>query len=247
MTIRVAVLGAGGRMGSTVCAAVEEASGLELVTRIDPQAGLEEMSALASSQAEVAVDFTHPDAVRDNVEAVLRAGVHAVVGTTGWGEAEVDAFGRLCQETGAHCLLAPNFAIGAVLMMRLAGLCAPHFERAEIIELHHDAKADAPSGTARLTAQLMNQARGEWPDRGDSQEMLAGARGAMADGVRIHAVRLPGLVAHQEVIFGTTGQTLTIRHDSTDRLSFMPGVLLGVRRIREFPGLTVGLEKFLGL
>jgi 4-hydroxy-tetrahydrodipicolinate reductase len=240
-------MGAGGKMGSTVCAAVDEAGDLELVARIDPQAGLESISALEKSGADVAVDFTHPSAVADNVEAALRGGVHAVVGTTGWGPSEVERFRALCEETKSHCLLAPNFAIGAVLMMRLAEVCAPHFERAEVIELHHDAKADAPSGTARLTVERMNAARERWPTRPESSELVEGTRGGLLEGIRVHSVRLPGLVAHHEVIFGTTGQTLSIRHDSTDRSSFLPGILLGIRRISEVPGLTVGLEHLLGL
>jgi 4-hydroxy-tetrahydrodipicolinate reductase len=240
MPIRVAVLGAGGRMGQTVCAAIEAEPGLDLVSRIDPQAGIEG----TLDGVDVTVDFTSPSAVRGNVERALGAGCHAVVGTTGWSRADLPFYEKACADTGGHLLLAPNFAIGAVLMMRLAVLAAPYFERAEIIELHHDGKADAPSGTARLTAELIER---EWPKRGDSEELVAGSRGGLVGQVRVHSVRLPGLVANQEVLFGTTGQTLTIRHDTTDRTSFMPGVLLAVRKIGEHPGLTVGLEHYLGI
>ena len=234
-------------MGSTVCAAVDAAPDLELVARIDPPAGLYDLGVLEDRNVDVGVDFTHPSAIRGNVDALLRAGVHAVVGTTGWGPDDAAEIATLCEETGGHCLLAPNFAIGAVLMMRMAALCGPHFDRAEIIELHHDGKADAPSGTAVLTAQMVSAARDAWPERGDSKEIVAGSLGGAVEGIRIHSVRLPGLVAHQEVIFGTAGQVLTIRHDSTDRSSFIPGILLGIRRIAELPGLTVGLERVLGL
>ena len=234
-------------MGQAACAAVDDAVDLELVARIDPDAGLDDVSTLADSKAEVAVDFTHITALRRNGEEVLGQGVHLVVGTSGWTSADADALAAASERGGVNCLLAPNFAIGAVLMMKMAEMCAPFFERAEVIEYHHDGKADAPSGTARATAALMSKARDEWPDRGDSEELVPSARGAMVQGVRVHAVRLPGVVANQEVILGTTGQTLTIRHDTTDRSSFMPGVLLAVRRIADFPGLTIGLEKYLDL
>ncbi|HEY3190684.1 MAG TPA: dihydrodipicolinate reductase C-terminal domain-containing protein [Solirubrobacteraceae bacterium] len=212
--IRVAVAGAAGRMGEAVCAAVEAADDLELTGRADPAVGVELADVLGA--ADVVVDFTRPDVALGNVRACLGAGVHAVVGTTGW---DVDA---IRGETGANVFVAPNFAIGAVLMMRFAAEASRHMARAEIVELHHDRKVDAPSGTAARTADLM---------QGD---------------VPIHSVRLPGLVAHQEVIFGDVGQTLTIRHDSIDRTSFMPGVLLAVRRVGDLPeSPVVGLEHLL--
>ena len=220
----VAVAGAAGRMGQTVCAAVESAQDLELVGCADPllEVTLEEVL----PAAQVVVDFTQPDTALENVLACMRAGVHTVVGTTGFDLAALTA--ELAERTtGANVLVAPNFAIGAVLMMRFAAQAAQHMEKAEIIELHHDGKLDAPSGTAALTARLMAEASGE-PEP------------------PIHSVRLPGLVAHQEVILGALGQTLTIRHDSIDRESFMPGVLLAVRRVAHLPErLTVGLERVL--
>ncbi len=224
--IRVAVAGAAGRMGEAACAAVEGAEDMQLTGRADPLLGTTLTEVLAS--AEVVVDFTQPQTAVENAAACVRAGVHAVIGTTGFDLEELE---RACAAargaTRANVLVAPNFAIGAVLMMRFAAQAARHMARAEIIELHHDRKLDAPSGTARLTAQLMAQASG----------------GAEPP---IHSVRLPGLVAHQEVILGDLGQTLTIRHDSIDRESFMPGVLLAVRGIAalEQP-LTVGLEHLL--
>jgi 4-hydroxy-tetrahydrodipicolinate reductase len=212
--LRVAVAGAAGRMGEAVCQAVEGAQDLELTGRADPalEVALEDVL----GDADVVVDFTRPDTALDNVRACLRAGVHAVVGTSGW---DVDA---IRGERGANVLFAPNFAIGAVLMMRFAAQASQHMTRAEIVELHHDGKLDKPSGTAARTAEVME---------GD---------------VPIHSVRLPGLVAHQEVILGDVGQTLTIRHDSLDRTSFMPGVLLAVRRVPTLPeSPIVGLEHLL--
>ena len=219
--IRVAVAGAAGRMGEAVCAAVEAADDLELTGRADPALDVELTDVLGD--ADVVVDFTRPDVVLDNVRACLRAGVHAVVGTTGWDvEAIRDESADASGIRRSNVFVAPNFAIGAVLMMRFAAEASRHMARAEIIEVHHDRKLDAPSGTAARTAQLM---------QGD---------------VPIHSVRLPGLVAHQEVILGDVGQTLTIRHDSTDRTSFMPGVLLAVRRVADLPeSPVVGLEHLL--
>jgi len=220
--IRVAVSGAAGRMGRTVCAAVEGADGMDLTGRADPALGAPLADALR--QADVLVDFTQPDTALENALAALRAGVHAVIGTTGFDPVPL---GDEARETERNVLVAPNFAIGAVLMMRFAAEAARHMAKAEIIELHHDAKLDAPSGTAKLTAELMAAATG----------------GAEPP---IHSVRLPGLVAHQEVILGDVAQTLTIRHDTIGRESFMPGVLLAVRRVATLPDpLTVGLESLL--
>jgi 4-hydroxy-tetrahydrodipicolinate reductase len=255
MSIRVGVFGAAGRMGQTVCAAVAADPDLELVAAVDPQhagrsvEGLDvaaEPRALADAGAEVAVDFTVADAARKNLAWCALHAVHAVVGTTGLGDDDLawlrDEFSR------SNCLVAPNFAIGAVLMMRFAELAAPYFDSAEIIELHHDQKRDAPSGTAMMTAARMAGASNEWGADPTEQEVAAGARGgAAAGGIRVHSVRLRGLVAHQEVLLGTTGQSLSIRHDSYDRTSFMPGVLLAVKRIASLPGVTVGLDALLGV
>ena len=223
--IRVAVAGAAGRMGQTVCDAVQGADDMELVARADPALGTSVAEALAAGPA-VLVDFTVPDTALANAREAVDAGVHAVIGTTGYDPAALDGF----RSAGANVFVAPNFAIGAVLMMQFAAQAARHMRAAEIIELHHDGKIDRPSGTAARTAELMAAARGS----------------SSADEVPIHSVRLPGLVAHQEVILGDLGQTLTIRHDSIDRLSFMPGVLLAVRRVgslEESP--VVGLEHLL--
>jgi 4-hydroxy-tetrahydrodipicolinate reductase len=249
MAIRVGVIGAAGRMGSEVCRAVQQAEGLDLVAQVDIADPLDR---LRDARAEVAVDFTHPDAVMGNVEFCIRNGIHAVVGTTGFDEERL-ATVRGWVEASPHkvgVLVAPNFSIGAVLMMRFAEQAARYYRSAEIIELHHPGKADAPSGTARRTAELVAAARekaglGAMPDATSSA--LAGARGAEVAGVHVHAVRLQGLVAHQEVLFGGEGEALTIRHDSLHRSSFMPGVLLGIRRVFETPGLTVGLDSFLDL
>lgn len=248
MTIRVAVLGAGGRMGSEAVRAVVAADDLELVARIGSR---DSPAELTSAGAQVAVDLTHPDAVMDNVRFCIEHGVHAVVGTSGFDDERLATLrGWLSDAPQVGVLVAPNFAIGAVLMMRFAEQAAPWFESVEIVELHHPAKADAPSGTARRTAELVAGARsaaglGGQPDATTSA--LDGARGAAVAGVPVHAVRLRGLVAHQEVLLGTEGETLTIRHDSLDRASFMPGVLLAVRRVADRPGLTVGLEHLLNL
>lgn len=244
--IRVAVLGAKGRMGSTVCGAVSGASDLELVAELDVGDSLD---AVASAGAQVAVDFTHPDAVMRNIEWCVSRGVHVVVGTTGFDDARLDQVrGWLSSASSVGVAVVPNFGIGAVLMMAFAEKAARYYESAEIIELHHPRKADAPSGTAQHTARRIAAARaaaglGEMPDATSSG--IEGARGASVDGVAVHAVRLSGLVAHQEVLFGGHGETLTIRHDSLDRESFMPGVLLAVREIASRPGLAVGLESFL--
>jgi 4-hydroxy-tetrahydrodipicolinate reductase len=239
---RVAVLGAKGRMGSEVVRAVEAAADLELAATLDVGDELE----LAG--VDVAVDFTHPDAVMDNLRACIAAGVHAVVGTTGFTEERLAELRDLLQDSQTGVLIAPNFGIAAVLMMQFAAQAARFFDSVEVVELHHPNKADAPSGTARRTAQLIAEARAGMPPMPDATSTsLEGARGADVDGVRVHAVRLAGLVAHQEVLLGGAGESLTIRHDSYDRASFMPGVLLGVREIGSRPGLTVGLEHLLDL
>ena len=250
--IRVAVFGAAGRMGREVCRAVGEADDLELVAAVDVRPGevrgvdvSDRRDAVADSGATVAVDFTRAEAVLGNARWCLGRGVHVVIGTTGMNADELDELAQLVDGGSANAIVAPNFAIGAVLMMRFAEQAAAHFDAAEVIELHHDAKQDAPSGTALSTARRIAGAReGAWrPPRGDAAH--PGARGADVDGVRVHAVRLPGLLAHQQVLFGGPGQTLTIRHDSTDRASFMPGVLLAVRAVASRPGLTYGLEPLL--
>ena len=239
---RVVVLGANGRMGSEVVRAVEAADDLTLAGAFDVEDELD------LSGADVAVDFTHPDAVMGNLRACVEAGVHAVVGTTGFDEARLSELRDLLQGKDLGILIAPNFGIAAVLMMQFAAQAAPWFESVEIVELHHARKADAPSGTARRTAELVAAARqGMDPMPDATTTALDGARGADVDGVRVHAVRLAGLVAHQEVILSGAGESLTIRHDSYDRASFMPGVLLGVRQIGTRPGLTVGLEHLLDL
>ena len=257
--IRVGVFGAGGRMGSTVCAAVAAAPDLELVAAVDPfHAGIDlqqvgvpdtglqlarNAAALADAGAEVAVDFTVLDAARENLRWCAEHGVHAVVGTTGFSEDDLEDLSGRFAASSANALIAPNFAIGAVLMMRFAAAAAPYFETAEVIALHHDQKVDAPSGTAMLTAARMAEASEEWAPDPTEKVVVEGARGSSGPGgIRIHSVRLRGLVAHQEVIMGTTGQSLTIRHDSYDRTSFMPGVLLAVRAVGSRPGLTIGLD-----
>jgi 4-hydroxy-tetrahydrodipicolinate reductase len=248
MTTRVAVLGAAGRMGSEACRAVDAAADLELVARIGADDPLDR---LVQSGAQVAVELTRPDAVMANLRFCVDHGVHAVVGTSGFDEQRLDTVrGWLADRPGVGVLVAPNFAVGAVLMMRFAAQAARFFESTEIIELHHPAKADAPSGTALRTAELVAAARaaaglGAPPDA--TTTALDGARGGSVGGVPVHSVRLRGLVASQEVLLGNPGEVLTIRHDSGDRASFMPGVLLGVRRVASAPGLTVGLEHFLDL
>ena len=244
--IKVGVLGARGRVGLEVCKAVEAAPDLELVAALDKDDAIEGLQG-----AEVVVDFTHPDVVMGNLEWAIAHGVHPVVGTTGFDAGRLDTVrGWLAQFPGTNCLIAPNFGIAAVLMMHFAQQAAKHFESVEIVELHHPNKADAPSGTARRTAELVAEARakaglGAMPDATSTE--LDGARGADVGGVHVHAVRLSGLIAHQEVLLGGDGEILTIRHDTMSRAAFTPGVLLGVRRVRELPGLTVGLEPLLDL
>jgi 4-hydroxy-tetrahydrodipicolinate reductase len=261
--IRVGVLGALGRMGAEVCRAVIADPETVLVAAVDPQAAgqkiqtsngdlpvSDEIDVISQSEAEVVVDFTHPGAVMDNIRWCIRHAVDLVVGTTGLSEANLAEIRALIEEEGSetNVFIAPNFAIGAVLMMRFAAQASRYLPHVEIIELHHNGKADAPSGTALATARTIAEARGERPTDGvESVESIDGVRGGAIDGITIHSVRLPGLVAHQEVLLGSVGQTLTIRHDSTDRTSFMPGVLLAVKKLRERPGLTVGLENLLDL
>jgi 4-hydroxy-tetrahydrodipicolinate reductase len=244
--INVAVLGARGRMGSEVVRAVEAADGLALVAALDLGDSLEQ---LKDSAAHVVVDFTAPDSVMSNLDFLINNGMNVVVGTTGFDDAKLATVnGWLAQNPSVGVLIAPNFAIGAVLMMEFAAKAARYFESAEIIELHHPAKIDAPSGTAARTAKLMSAARkeaglGAMPD--ETSVALNGARGSLVGDIPVHSVRARGLVAHQEVLFGGLGETLTIRHDSIDRVGFMPGVILGVRKIINTPGLTLGLEKFI--
>ena len=246
--IRVGVLGARGKVGAEVCRAVEEAPDTELVASVDAGDDVEE---LARSGAQVVVDFTHPDVVMDNLRFCIEHGIHAVVGTTGFDQERLDQLEEwLAGAPGVGVLIAPNFSIGAILMMRFAAEAAPFFESVEVVELHHPDKADAPSGTARRTAEMIAAARreaGSAPMPDATSTGLDGARGADVDGVRVHGLRVRGLVAHQEVLLGMPGETLTIRHDSLDRVSFTPGVLTGVRRIADHPGLTVGLDAFLDL
>ena len=244
--IKVGVLGARGRMGSEVVKAVNDAADCELVAALDQGDSLE---ALVTSGAQVVVDFTTPDVVMGNLEYLVKNNIHAVVGTTGFSDDRIAQLNTwLAANPKAGILIAPNFAIGAVLMMEFAEKAAKFFESAEIIELHHPNKVDAPSGTAARTAALIADARKKanlsaMPDA--TTTALDGARGALVGDVPVHSVRLRGLIAHQEVLFGGLGETLTIRHDSLDRAGFMPGVLLGVRQISSHPGLTVGLEKFM--
>jgi 4-hydroxy-tetrahydrodipicolinate reductase len=254
VTLKVGVLGALGKVGRAVCDAVEEAGrddgDLELVARIDAD---DDLQTLVDEGVQAVVDFTHPDVVMDNLEFCISHGIHAVVGTTGFDADRLDTLrGWLAdsERAGTGVLVAPNFSIGAVLMMRFAVEAARFYESVEVVELHHPDKADAPSGTARRTAELIAAARkeaglGPIPDATSSG--LVGARGAEVDGIRVHGLRIRGLVAHQEVILGGLGETLTIRHDSLDRVSFTPGVLLALRQIGDHPGLSVGLEEFLDL
>ena len=244
--IRVSVIGAAGRMGSTVCRAVEEADGLELVGRYDAGDDLGDLGG-----ADVVVEFSVPDASPANVAHCVERGVHVVVGTTGWSEDKLaDLRRRLEGAPSVGVLIAPNFAIGAVLMMAFAERAARFYESVEVVELHHPDKVDAPSGTAARTAELIGAARadaglGEVPDA--TTHDPDGSRGGRVNGIPVHSVRLRGLVAHQEVLLGTEGELLTIRHDSFDRVSFMPGVVTAVREVASHPGLTVGLEHYLGL
>ncbi len=246
--IRVGVLGARGRMGQEVCRAVDAAEDLDLVAMVD--AG-DWLFSVADAGAQVLVDFTHPDVVMDNVRFAVDQGIHAVVGTTGFTAERLDTIRTwLADVPDLGIVVAPNFGIGAVLSMKFAELAARHYDTAEIIELHHPDKVDAPSGTAVRTAQLIARARAaaglpQVPDA--TTQALDGARGADVDGIRVHALRVAGMVAHQEIVLGATGETLTIRHDSLHRSSFMPGVLLAARSIADRPGLTVGIESLLGL
>ncbi|MDJ0343279.1 4-hydroxy-tetrahydrodipicolinate reductase [Streptomyces sp. H10-C2] len=244
--LRVAVIGAQGRIGSEAVRAVAAAEDLELVAALGRGDKLE---ALTDAGAQVAVELTHPDAVMANLEFCVRHGIHGVVGTTGWNEERLATLnGWLAASPATGVLIAPNFSIGAVLTMRFAQQAARYFETVEVIELHHNKKADAPSGTATRTAQLIAAARAEAgmpPQQDPTSHGLDGARGADVDGVPVHSVRLRGLLAHQEVLFGDTGETLTIRHDSLHHSSFMPGILLAARKVVARPGLTFGLEHFL--
>jgi 4-hydroxy-tetrahydrodipicolinate reductase len=246
--VRVGVLGARGRMGSEVCRTVDKAEDLEFVGGVDQG---DDLVQLADAGAQVVVDFTTPDTVMDHVHWCIERGIHVVVGTSGFTESRYERIRAwLTERPELGVLVAPNFGIGAVLMMAFAERAARHFDSAEIIELHHPNKIDAPSGTAQRTAELITVSRAEaglgpMPDA--TKDEYAGARGTDLNGVRIHSVRARGLVAHQEVIFGTTGETLTIRHDSYDRSSFMPGVLLAIRAVRRRPGLTIGIGPLLDL
>ncbi|MFC7980173.1 4-hydroxy-tetrahydrodipicolinate reductase [Streptomyces cinereoruber] len=246
--LRVAVLGARGRIGSEAVRAVEAAEDMELVAALGRG---DELSKLVEAEAQVVVELTTPDSVMENLEFCLSHGIHAVVGTTGWTEERLARLRTwLDASPGIGVLIAPNFSIGAVLTMKFAQIAAPYFESVEVVELHHPNKVDAPSGTATRTAQLIAEARskaGCAPQPDATATALDGARGADVDGVPVHAVRLRGLLAHQEVLLGGEGETLTVRHDSLHHSSFMPGILLGARRVTAAPGLTFGLEHFLDL
>ncbi len=262
MSINVGVFGAGGRMGSTVCQAVLEDPELNLVAAIDPNfrgidlrtvTGIEsdlkisgEAVSFERTGAQVVVDFSSRAASVENLSWLASHGVHAVVGTTGFSAEELAGFED--GFTSSNCVIAPNFAIGAVLMMHFAAIAAPYFDSAEVIEFHHESKIDSPSGTAMLTVAKMAEASSDWTPDPTEQQVIEGARGAEGpSGIRVHSVRMRGLVAHQEVLLGTTGQTLSIRHDSLDRSSFMPGVLLAVKQVASRPGVTFGLDALLDL
>ena len=248
MSIKVAVLGAKGRMGSESIKAISECKDLELVASLDLGDSLDK---LASSGAQVVVDFTHPDSVMGNLEFAIKNGISVVVGTTGFDQKKLNQIKSWLESNPkVGALIAPNFGLGAVLMMQFAAQASKYFESVEIVELHHPAKADAPSGTAVRTAELITAARksvnkAAMPDATTSE--IDGARGAKIGDVQIHSVRLRGLVAHQEVILGDVGETLSIRHDSIDRTGFMPGVLLAIREVGSHPGLTFGLENYMDL
>ncbi|MCS4490952.1 MULTISPECIES: 4-hydroxy-tetrahydrodipicolinate reductase [unclassified Corynebacterium] len=247
MTIKVGVLGAHGRVGQAIVDGIKSQEDLELSAALDRG---DDLAQLVQTGTEVIVDFTTPSSVMDNLEFCLRHGIHCVVGTTGFTQERLDQVHRWCDEGKAHCLIAPNFAISAVLTMHFARIAARFFESAEVVEYHHPKKLDAPSGTAIHTAEMIAQARAAagmeaMPDA--TEQSLEGARGALVDGVPVHAVRMTGMVAHEEVIFGTQGQSLTIRQDSYDRSSFWPGVYEGIQQIGKHPGLTVGLEHYLGI
>ena len=253
--IKVGVVGAAGRMGRAVCAAVALDPDLELVAAVAPHAVGEtrhgvtvtgDLRSLADASCDVVVDFTNADAARVTIPWLAMHGVHAVVGTTGLTEADIEGFRS--EFSGSNCVIVSNFAISAVLMMRFAELAAPYFDSAEIIELHHEDKIDSPSGTAISTAQRMAAASSEWTKDSTQQERYPGARGGAGPaGIRMHSVRMRGMVAHQEVILGAFGQTLTIRQDSYDNISFMPGVILACKHIADHPGVTLGLEAMLGM
>jgi 4-hydroxy-tetrahydrodipicolinate reductase len=262
--IRVGVFGAGGRMGRTVSQAVIEDPELELVAAVDPQhAGIDldqiglhgtglhmaaSSQALGDAGAKVAVDFTVLEAARDNLEWCADHGVHAVVGTTGFTTEDLEALRKRFADAESNAVIAPNFAIGAVLMMRLAEIAAPFFDTVEVVELHHDNKVDAPSGTALMTAQRIAHASSEWAKDPTTTVVVDDARGGLGPGgIRVHSLRVRGVVAHHEVVLGTAGQSLSIRHDSYDRTSYMPGVLMAIRSVRDHPGLTVGLDALLNL
>jgi len=243
--LKVGVLGAKGRMGATVCEAITASSDCELVSALDIN---DDLMALVSSGAQVVVDFTTPDSVPINLKFLAANNIHAVVGTTGFDADKLAVVEKQFAAGEANVVIAPNFGLAAVLMMQFAAQAAPHFESVEIIELHHPRKADAPSGTARRTAEMIADARSGMPAMPDAtSDLLPGARGANVSGIPVHSVRLQGLVAHQEIMFGGPGESLTIRHDSYDRESFMPGVLLAVRKVSQTPGLTYGLEHLLDL
>ena len=247
--MKIAVSGALGQMGSLVVAAVNEAADLDLVGQYDSSAtGGSPVSndPEIARGADVVVEFTVPEAVMTNLELWRQMGVHAVVGTSGFTEDRLERVRAAWGSGSPNCLIAPNFSVGAVLMMRFAELAAPHFAAAEVIEMHHDRKADAPSGTAVNTAERIAAASPDQERRVESAELIAGARGAGVGGIPVHSVRLPGLLAHQEVLFGNDGELLTIRHDTSDRSSFMSGVLMAVRSVASRPGLTVGIDSLLG-
>jgi 4-hydroxy-tetrahydrodipicolinate reductase len=264
MTTKIMIAGAAGKMGQMVCRAVNADPDLTLVSAYDANdlaCGLDvcegaapqkvmitsDRDAAFAAGPAVMIDFTHPAAVRRNVLAAIEAGVHCVVGTTGLTEKDLSEISGALQKKKVNVLVAPNFAIGAILMMEMAKLANRYLDAAEIIELHHDQKADAPSGTAVKTAEGLKGTAVAGRLKPGEKETLEGARGGVKNGIHIHSVRLPGLVAHQEVIFGGVGQTLTIRHDSIDRSSFMPGIMLAAKKIADHPGLTYGLEHFLDL
>lgn len=242
--IKVGVCGATGRMGAETCRALNNDPETELVAAIGSSGTV---SSLAEAGADVVVDFTVAEAARSNLLEVAEAGIHAVVGTSGLGDDDLAALRAAYARS--HCLIAPNFAVGAVLMMRFAALAAPFFDTAEVIEMHHNRKVDAPSGTALMTLEAMAAASQQWAADPTVNETVRGARGGQgAGGITVHSVRLRGLVAHQQVLLGGTGETLTIRHDTVDRSSFMPGVLLAVKWVvNKPPGLTVGLDELVGV
>jgi len=256
-SLKVGVLGAAGRMGQSVCSAVIKAESLELVAAVDTASDgsekmfgdirlSQEIVAFFEAEVDVVVDFTIAEASKNNLPLLAEEGIDVVVGTSGLSDHDVLTIGEKFRESS--CLIVPNFAIGAVLMMHFAAIASPWFNTAEIIEYHHNQKIDSPSGTAIATAEKMSSASNQWDDDPTINENIAGARGAQLEGIPIHAVRMKGMVAHQEVIMGSAGQTLTIRHDSPDRESFMPGVLLAVQGVASLPnGMTVGLEKLLGI